>query len=400
MKLTGIFCALILGLAIFGCGGDKGTSPIDPAGAQAEAQLGDQALASGDFEAASQHYEAALQKDPSNPQANIGAAITDIYLLQNDPEVAQLFGYIGGSPAFPIRSSGRESARSRVERLTAFGDTRFQPLSPVRAVGRLTAMGTEDPPLLSDVQRVIRTKVLPRLERAEERLNRAEQNPSWRFLLPPSVTNEPDTIEVDLGEVYAVDAVVNAVQGWLQILVAYNFDTPNGAANPESLLANGTAFGTLHTGGAVYLGAARNNWMRADTQLEAGIAFIDNETDDQSNDVIPRDAVHLPEFLAWKAEFDKLQTSLSAPVAVSVTDCASGEVSVNVQIGRFFTTPITDFKTKLPAHTFDENHEPVLTEPLTFPDPTFNGIFPGMTDAVWRTLICGPPPPAMIARGR
>jgi hypothetical protein len=398
MRHVAIFSCLILGLALFGCGGDKNpASPTDPAGAQAEAQLGDQDLAGGDIEGANAHYRAALDKDPNNPQANIGAAITEVYLLQNDPEVAQLLGLVDNPPV-PIRNGDHESVRVRVERTLGFGDTRFQPLSPVKMVGRFTTLGTSDPIVFSDIQRVIKVKVMPKLQYAENRLNVVEANPTWRYLLLPEITEEPDTLEIDLGEVYALDAVVNAVQGWLGIVVAYDFDTPNGTANPESLLATGTAFGKLHLDGAAQLGAARNNWIHADTQLEAGIAFIDAETDDQSDDVIPHEALHSPEFLGWKEQFDALQTSLSAPVPVPVTNCSDVEVSVSVRIGSFFTNPIADLKTKLPAHTFDVDHEPVLTEPLDFPDPTFNGIFPNMTDEIWRTLICGPPPPALIAR--
>jgi hypothetical protein len=403
MRRFALGSVLLLALFAWGCGSDSSnpTSPTDPAGAAAEAAAGDQALADGDVAGANTHYKAALAKDPDNAQANIGAAVTEVALLQSDSEIDSLIRIAGGIGGFPVRGGDLEAARSPVLRVMAFGDTRFAPFSPVKAVARLTTLGTDDPPLLSDVQRAIRLKVMPKLAYAEARLNVVELHPTWRYLVPPAVTDQPDTVELDLGEVYALDAVINAVQGWLGIAISYDFDVPSGGpVNAESLLANGTDFGTLHTDGALQLLAARSNFMVAKSRLDAAVAFIAGETDNQENDVIPQSALADPQFQQWREQFNQVQSSLSSPITVPVNDYQNIERMVSIELGKFFTNSIADFKTKLPDHTFDLNHEPVVTDPITFPDPEFNQIFPEMTNEAWRQLIgpVNPPPPTLVSR--
>lgn len=403
MRFLALFFVLVLALFTAGCGGSKNpSSATDPVGAAAEASAGDEAMAAGNYASANEHYRAALALDPNNAQANIGAAVTEVYLLGSDSEVDSLRILWSANPPFPVHSPNLESTNRRARILSGIGvgigGDGFRPFTPAAAVAKLSTLGTEDPALFSDVQRVIVLKILPRLEYVESRLMVVEANPGWRYLVPPSVTDAPDTVEIDLGEVYMLDAVVNAVQGWLGLAVAYNLDTPNGGANPESLFANGTAFGTLHTGGALALANARLNWQLAKIRLDSGIAYINAETDDQSNDVIPKEALTDPGFTSWYTDFNKLQTSLSSPVEVSVNDYQNQPMSLQIEIGRFFTNPITDIKTVLPAHTFDDAHQPVVTDPVTFPDPTFHLIFPNMTNILWRQLIGPVNPPVALAR--
>lgn len=389
----------------YGCGSGKNPSaPIDPEGAATEAQAGDQALAGGDIAGANQHYRNALAKDPNNAQANIGAAVTELYMVQSDPQVDSLVRELGGPPPpTPLRGSSLESSRSArlLQRLGLSGNGAFDPIANGQLVGRAFLRGAEDPPMLSRVQQIIKIKVMPKIQYVEHRLNLVESHPEWRYFVPPAVSDAADTLELDLGEVYALDALVNSVQGWLGILVAYNFDVPApfDSVDAESLLTAGTDFGTLWLDGRAQLSAAHSNFMASKTRLDQAIAFINAETDDQADDVIPKAALQEPGFLSFKEDFDKVHTSLSTPVDVEVRNYQGQPMTIQILIGNFFTNPIQDWKTKLPDHTFS-NHEPVITDPITFPDPLFNGIYPGMTNETWRAIIgpVNPPPVAPLAR--
>src|SRR5262249_3082975 len=77
------------------CSKKSEKSPTDPGAAEVAAQAGDASLASGDIAAANSHYKDALGKDPQSPHANIGAAITEIGLLQSDPTVDSLLTFMG-----------------------------------------------------------------------------------------------------------------------------------------------------------------------------------------------------------------------------------------------------------------------------------------------------------------
>jgi predicted small lipoprotein YifL len=378
-------------ISIGACGkdGNNPAAPPDPDGARTEAQAGDQALANGDFQDANTHYRNALAMDPANPQANVGVAVTEIYLLRSDPDVAGVIDNFGAlAPPQPGLESERAARDRRLTvRLGAAAGRSYDPLSNGRMVGRILLEGVNDPPTLSRIQQIIKLKVMPKLTYAEQRLSVVETYPDFVYRIPPAVTGEPDTLEMDLGEIYALDAILNSVHGWLGVLVAYNFDTPYEGVKADSLLAPGTAFGTLHPDGAAQLSIARGRFLQSKLQLDAMIAFINTETDDQSDDVIPQSALTEPGFVEFLDGFNQAHASLTQSIDVEVQDHSGGPMTIHLLLKNFFTSPIEDWKTKLPEHTFDVNHEPVLAEPITFPDPTFNGIFPDMTNADWQQLI-------------
>ena len=109
--------------------------------------------------------------------------------------------------------------------------------------------------------------------------------------------------------------------------------------------------------------------------------------DDQSDDAIPIAALQTPEFASLADGFAQAEHALSNTVAVGVTDYLGNPASIDVNIAKFFDNPIADFKAEVPAYTFDVNGDVVITDPITFPDPTFSQIFPNMDNTAWRGLI-------------
>ena len=75
------------------------------------------------------------------------------------------------------------------------------------------------------------------------------------------------------------------------------------------------------------------------------------------------------------------------------------ENGVTINLVNLFDTPITNFKAKLPAYTVTAvsngqgKYDAVLTwqaasfDKWIFPEPTFNGFLPGMTDSQLKQLL-------------
>ena len=402
MKRTfALSAALVLAFAIGSCSSDNGKAPTDPAGAIVDVQMGNDALAAGDYAAANQHYKNALAKDPSNSEANFGAALTELVLASENPDVvslANLVDLVELPPGFPARAPGNErvglTRAGETLRHFGIGGVSANPVKYGRAVGKLLLLGAGEPEVLSDVQTIIKLHVLPPLQYAETRLQTLETNANFVFKITPEMSGASDTLEIDLGEIYVLDGVINAIQGWLHMLVAYNFDV-YGNPPADSLLAAGTSFGKLHPGGAVDMASAHANLLLSHARIEQMIAYVGAETDPQDDDIIPLAVLSEPDFLEFKAGFDDVKDALTEVVVLDVFDYQNNPVQVAVQIGNFLTNPISDWKTKLPTHTFSPDGRDVfVTDPITFPDPIFNGVFPEMTNSLWQQLI-GPVGPVM-----
>src|SRR5204863_4301723 len=128
-----------------------------------------------------------------------------------------------------------------------------------------------------------------------------------------SISGAPSAIEVDLGEVLALDAVINSIQGVLGPIVAYDFDVPPGATNQE-LLDPASKFGKLMPDGAAQLAAAHLNLALSFTRFNAAVAEIHAETDDQSDDAIPLAALQTQDFADFATGFAQAEQALSGTV--------------------------------------------------------------------------------------
>lgn len=385
-----LLSSIVLALT-FGCGSSSKntTQPPDVSGsltAQAAAEL---ALANGDYATANAKYKEALQRNPSNAQASAGAALTELFLAQDDPAVTDVLTAFGYSFPGPNRIQPVLRAGRALDHMGMHTRMRYDVPTLGGLAMRMAMRSAQDPPLASEIQSVIKNVLMPRLAYAESHFAAIEALPNFQYFLPPAATGATDTLEIDTGDILLIDAVAQQIHGILGALVAYNFDAPEGA-NAESLLTTpGSIWATLFSDGAAQLTLARGHLLLSAARTDAAVASILAETDDQSDDAVPQSA------LGTQANIDEvLQSSqrvtaaLSGPVFFTFTNPSSLPDSERVNLGRFFTNAIPDLKTKLPNHTFDPvTHEPIVDDPITFPDPTFNLILPDMTNPRLRFLI-------------
>ncbi len=118
--------------------------------------------------------------------------------------------------------------------------------------------------------------------------------------------------------------------------------------------------------------------------INNGLTFLMNEPSHQQTDVIVYNQQDQAEFQSVMQSMDSLTAYLSGPRS-------TGTVPIN--LANLFNNPMTDLKAKLPSYTASavENSSGTFNAVLTwqassfsswtFPDATFNGFLPGMTDA-------------------
>src|SRR5439155_12596441 len=114
-RVLSLAAALTLLGLVFGCGSSsKNTAPANPVAAQQEVDAGNAALAAGDYATANTHFKNAIAQNPGNSQAQFGAAVTEVYLLQSDPDVQAVGGQFN-----LLRAGGMSLGHTRTARRAA-----------------------------------------------------------------------------------------------------------------------------------------------------------------------------------------------------------------------------------------------------------------------------------------
>ncbi len=255
MKSRAILAILVLGLGLWGCGGDDdGGTPADPVTPEDEAaanQLATEAMTDlmSDMEDAMpegpdpdaimdmevQAYldavDDALDLDPNCANAHFLAAFLEFIVMAQDEqlqawlvdagdEFGDLMGGLSFSP-LPQTSLLRGGLMGR-----SFEIMHRAPLMMVPSEREIRLTDTDKAvPLVRTLQSIIRNRTLPSTDRIVGHLNAVESHPQWQVL----IIDEGDTTELDLGEVYVLDAVVRALRAGLQVATAYDVEpAPDG----------------------------------------------------------------------------------------------------------------------------------------------------------------------------
>jgi hypothetical protein len=384
-----------------------------------------------DFSEADRLYREAIELDPSNTQAQFGAAMTAILmLLQNEEILAvmdSLQSFMGEEETSALGFGIGIAPNIRRITLTPKLVYGMAKTSIQRRTSRRVAKSAQEVLRVSDIQRVIEQHFIPALDYALARLVIVEQDPDFQFMLTPEFPEDEqgDSLEVDLGEVYVLDASISVLRAFLMIATAYNLDfDDNGSydflqdpSDAEILrqlkrLDKDSAFLTLRASDK--LPAAGQNLLTAILKLEDAVGFIREETDPQDDDIIKQQYIvdldgevdltgesDVPQFLqdvdSVEKALGKLREILSGPVQVDADFNGDGQPEwLTVNLSACFISPVQNLKGLLPYHEwYPETFEKVeiyddfaLTDaagnklgendpPFVLPDPTFGGLFPG-----------------------
>ena len=372
-----------------------------------------------DFSEADRLYREAIEADPSNTEAQFGAAITSLLVLaiNEDVRAAQdsLNAYMG--------NEGGEIFLGSLDLV-----------STTEVAGRLPLMTAEmtqdaiaNPFKVSDLQQTISEEIIPAIDYSLERLQIVEGDLDFTFELTPKMQGDEyeETREIDLGEAYMIDAQLRLLKAVFQVAIAYNFDFDDNGSyasfdddSDENILRQmerldkTVLFMTLRTPDAMR--DAKTSILVAIDKIEEGLGAIRLETDDQDDDIIlAEDLDDLDDEIDLSDQGDdvpaffreirtvntalrKAREILEGTVEIEADfdgDSYTPKQTVIFDVGQFFDNPIEDLRTLLPYHTWHldllQNRnfadELVLTDaegnaledspPLVFPDPSFGGVF-------------------------
>ena len=373
-----------------------------------------------DFSEADRLYREAIAADPSNTEAQFGAAITHLLVLAINEDVRavqdSLNAYMG--------NEGRGEIFLGSLDLVATTET----------AGRLPLMTAEmtqdaiaNPLKVSDFQQTISEEIIPAIDYSLERLQIVEGDLSFTFELTPKMQGDEyeESREIDLGEAYMIDAQLRLLKAVFQVAIAYNFDFDDNGSyesfdddSDENILRQMERldktgpFMTLRAPDAMR--DAKASILAAIDKIEEGLGAIRVETDDQDDDLIlAEDLDDLDDEIDLSDQGDdvpaffreirtvntalrKAREILEGTVEIEADfdgDADTPKQTVVFDVGQFFDNPIADLRTLLPYRTWHldllQNRnfadELVLTDaegnaledspPLVFPDPSFGGVF-------------------------
>ena len=420
----GICCSVAVAiflLALGGCSSDSSSPQVDPQKAKERVSQGNQIfipklaliIVSGgrdtsayEMSGAKSLYGEALAADPGNLDAHFGYAATEVLLLNKDPEVRTLFGGMIDPlvPALPVTSVLKDAPSARQVLTSVMGQKILSfasgpmPQSPGDLYGGLQKAGSIVP--FSHYQTILETRVLPVLSDAIGHFKIITQNPDYAFYINEQELGSTlnDSIRIDLTEIYLLLAITQAIDAEASFLVAYNVDynSADGVAVGQAWQLN-SPFLALRTGGAQRMKDTKSNFIGFATSLQNGITFLLGETPHPGIDLItagPQDVQRLNSLIDT---LNVVKSLVTEPLHLSGDLNHDGSVdNLTVSLSNFFDNAVTNFKAKLPPYTVgvQQNYNGTYSAVLTwqaasfsswvFPDATFNGLFPGMTDASFK----------------
>jgi len=353
-------------------------------------------------------FTQALAADADNPMASVGMGILEIVRLNYDDAFWSLvddFIELGDQ-----RGTHPSLMRSQFELLSK---------SPFIALKCSNVYRDDDISILR-IQNIIDDSVIPRLNSSILHLNNAIALADSNVFF---IDTGEELVEIDCGEIYAFRASVYLLRAAFRIINAYNWDmegedgsynwideafedyeapypaywstSPYSSydysydSNNEILelhffdmsegyysdmcgdeimmktlnhnLQNNNQFGSLKNG---YLSNAQNDLLSAIEDINAGIEYIENENDTQSNDVIKLEYINdlndqilddedNPEFMHDWTGTDDAIAWLQSLVSGSVVLTANDE-DFTLDLDAFFSGAINDIKDYIPYYHWND----------------------------------------------
>jgi len=255
------------------------------------------------------------------------------------------------------------------------------------------------------MQAAIRDIVLPSFDIAIDRMNTIAENDSsdqYTFMVTSQMQggtpSEPeDPVELDLTDFKAFFASLLSGRAVFRIFLAYDLDvTSYDSTGFVEALQQNSDFFTLTDASEV--NRARADLTKAANLVLEGITFLRNETDNQDDDLITVDPGEEDELNEIETTVTDFLASLNGDVTLTEDfddDENTPDVSLTISLRNFFETPPTNPKQLLPSYMIqndpDEGDEFVWTaqsvDAWVFPDPTFNGLLPAMTDTLLKEIF-------------
>lgn len=351
--------------------------------------------------AANSLFKEALTLDETNAQAQFGAAFTEFVMVYKDPDFNALLKDIDS--AF-----NQENPLKKLLSPTLLPGGTAGMKIPVddagSAVFTMMKLAVKDPPLISRIQQVLRDKLLPRLEYAANLFAKLEANPSFKFVISGKMQGDPEMEAVALypAEIYIMDAMMHILKFNVDAFLVYKFDIPN--YNQSTLLAalnqNSTNFFYLAADGASRATMAKNDLNLVATKLLSGITSLETLSGNKSDAIIKigNHGIKQNDLDTTKKYLNKFRDALTQDLRIYLKDADSdgNDYEIKINLGNFFTNPVQNPKVSFfPAYTVEPRGSDEIQfrfnsetyDQFNFPDPTFGGLFPGLTNNMLKRLL-------------
>jgi len=351
------------------------------------------------FKLARDLYAEAFLLDPNNLDANLGYAVTQIVLIKDDGEIRRLrdewIDFVENSDV-----TGPEISLFKISPLIDAGDLSLNEHKFTSTLYQSSRLILQDPPLASEMQAAIRDIMLPSFEIAIDRMNTITESDSaeeYIFIVTSEMQGsevdvQEDSVELDLTDFKVFYASLLSARAVFRIFLAYDLDvTSYDSSGFVEALQQNSDFFTLTDASEV--NRARADLTKAANLVLEGITFLRNETDNQDDDLITVDPGEEDELNEIETTVTDFLDALNGEVTLTKDfdfDENTPDVALTISLRNFFETPPTNPKQLLPSYTIQpdslEGDEFVWTaqsvDAWVFPDPTFNGLLPDMTDTL------------------
>jgi len=351
--------------------------------------------------AANSLFKEALTLDENNAQAQFGAAFTEFVMVYKDPDFNALIKDMDSS------FNHSNSLKKLLSPTLLPGGTAGMQV-PINEAGgvvfSIMKLAVKDPPLISRVQQVFRDKLLPRLDYAANLFAKLEANNSFKFVISGKMQGDPEIEAVALypAEIYVMDAMMHGLKFAVDAFLVYKFDIPN--YEQQTLVAalnqNSTNFFYLAADGNARATAAKNDLTLIATKLLSGISSLETLSGTKPDAVIKigNNGIKQNDLDTTKKYLNKFKDAITQDVSVHLEDADSegNSYDIRINLGNFFTNPVQNPKVSFfPAYTVEPRGTDDIElrfnaetyDQFTFPDPTFGGLFPGMTNTTLKRLL-------------
>jgi len=355
-----------------------------------------------DFSKASTYFKNAIAQNPNNLDANLGSALCEIFTGYADPDVnAAIKAWEGYNPGSSILAFANVHIPAGTQDMTI----------PVSALAKnlmkIVRTATTNPPTIAKMQELLKTKLLPRLDYALACLAVVEQHQDYRMRISGKMQGDTklNPVYMDLTEVYLLDAMIQGIHAMVSEFLVYQFTLNSYTAHDlvQALDPNNTTFFVLASDGKAQSASVKTSILGAIGKIRSAINFLKSETGDQSSNIIKlkqgnNGGIATSDLDTVLTYLTKAEDALANGVTITAdnADSDNNTYSIKVVLSAFFDNPPQNPKQAwLPVYTLDTSaHGDIQWHwtqqdygSFTFPDPTFGGIFPTMTNEQLKRLL-------------
>lgn len=346
--------------------------------------LAKQYLTAQDISNAALNYEKALAIDANDPEANFGGAITSGMMMIEDPDVQAIITKWGavvptvnqivqgtspiklpfGSmtsitfvPKTAAKTAGTATTATTAQNvLTAFSALKAklpQQKSGYKSLAKTLNLVPATAPTISEMQTLIDNEIIPRIDKINARLAKAE-TATFSFTITKAMQGNPvygTDVTLNSGELYTLDAALNIFQVLFKIASSYNFDIPSPytydtiGQDPLAMINSSTVF-TLKSGGLAKMTGALDNARAAAAKAKLAYDRVVTRTLGQGMfDLSSWTQLEKDNFVA-----DHAKVTGALVGQFDIKD-SSGVKIVTIDATKFFTNPLT--RAQLPTFGYD-----------------------------------------------